>query len=61
MNEFPPPTDDELLLAFVEHCPSMATADYARRLRLDLRTADWVSINDLFINQWEKRLYGRKS
>jgi hypothetical protein len=54
VNDLPPPTDDELLLAFVDDCPSMAAQDYQRRTRID-----WLltpHIRDHFEREWEKRM-----
>jgi hypothetical protein len=51
----PPPTDDELLLAFVDDCPSQAVQDYRRRTG-----TDWVigsaDILDHMEREWKRRV-----
>ncbi len=55
MNDLPLPTDDELLLAFVDDCPSMAISDYRQRCNLDWRLTPWY-LHDHFRREWDKRM-----
>ena len=60
MNEFPPPTDDELLLAFVEECPYMALDNYARRVGLDPGIKASRYLFEWFEKQWYDRMFPRR-
>ena len=51
----PPPTDDELLLAFVEECPSMAIDNYRRRVGLDWRLTPYFLYEHLE-REWQHRM-----
>jgi hypothetical protein len=55
MSDLPPPTDDELLLAFVEQCPSMAINDYRRRVDLDWRLTPY-HLYEHFEREWARRM-----
>ena len=55
----PPPTDDELLLAFVDNCPSMAINDYRHRLGLDWRlTPSFIHAH--LAQEWDRRMNGKE-
>jgi hypothetical protein len=55
VTDLPPPTDDELLLAFVEMCPNMAMQDYVRRTGIDYRITFYF-IYDHFESEWNRRM-----
>lgn len=63
MASLPAPTDDELLLCFVDDCPSQATQDYLARNGLwhIVRSSaeEWSTyrdeINALFKSEWARR------
>lgn len=58
--EYPePPTDDELLNAFVNRNLAMTAADYARRLGLDTTTDPnfWPDLYAYLEEQWYERMY----
>jgi hypothetical protein len=56
MTNLPPPTDDELLLAFVDNCPNMAMADYVRRNCMDRHAFVFLRIFDHFEREWKRRM-----
>ena len=51
----PPPTDDELLLAFVEMCPHQAISDYRRRCCLDWLLPPEI-LYDHLEQEWTNRM-----
>lgn len=56
MNDLPQPTDDELLLAYVDNCPNQAMSDYRRRLILD-RAIETSYIRERFEAAWKERMF----
>ena len=56
MSELPPPTDRELLLAFVDDEPSRATQDYVRRTGVDYQLLWNGTIRQHFEQEWEERM-----
>lgn len=55
MNDLPPPTDDELLRAFVDLCPYMAMDDYHHRTGVDYRLTP-TYIYERFEMAWAERM-----
>jgi len=56
VNDLPPPTDDELLLAFVDDLPNMAFNDYRHRTNIWWEKAFDFDLRDHFEREWEKRM-----
>jgi hypothetical protein len=56
VTDLPQPTDDELLLAFVEDCPSMAVDNYRRRVGIN-----WYSsyLFEHLKEAWHRRMYDK--